>query len=266
MYGKLRSTVVATLKAIMLQALFGKKKTPAEMLRENKRSLDKAMRDLDRERAMLQNQEKKLIQDIKKTAKEGQMPAVKQMARDLVRTRAQVTKFYGLKSQLQAVSLRMQTLKSTQAMSDAMKGVTKAMGMMNKQMKLPMLLATMREFERQNERMENTSEMMGDAIDGAFEGENEDEETDEAIGQVLDELGLSTDAQLVSVPSGGAAAVPVSATPAERVAAVAEAEPSGGGSSAGGGVNNNNGGNDDAGAPGGGMDDLQARLDNLRKM
>jgi hypothetical protein len=45
----------------------------AEMLRENKRMLDKAIRELDRERIGLQNQEKKTIAEIKKMAKEGQM-------------------------------------------------------------------------------------------------------------------------------------------------------------------------------------------------
>ena len=44
-----------------------------ELLRENKRMLDKAIRDLDRERAGLQSQEKKLIIEIKKMAKENQM-------------------------------------------------------------------------------------------------------------------------------------------------------------------------------------------------
>ena len=34
-----------------MEFLFGKKKTPAQMLRENQRLLTRAMRDLDRERA-----------------------------------------------------------------------------------------------------------------------------------------------------------------------------------------------------------------------
>jgi hypothetical protein len=46
---------------------------PAELLKENKRMLDKAIRELDRERTSLQNQEKKLIGEIKKSAKAGQM-------------------------------------------------------------------------------------------------------------------------------------------------------------------------------------------------
>ena len=101
--------------------LFGARKTPADLLRENKRMLDKAIRELDRERTTLQAQEKKLIAEIKRSAKQNQMAAVRVMAKDLIRTRHSVTKFYALKSQLQGVSLRMQTLKSTQAMADAMR-------------------------------------------------------------------------------------------------------------------------------------------------
>lgn len=53
--------------------LFGRRKTPEEMLRQNQRALNKAMRDLDRERSKMEQQEKKIINDIKKMAKENQM-------------------------------------------------------------------------------------------------------------------------------------------------------------------------------------------------
>ena len=62
-----------TFKGSKMSFLFGKKKTPEEMLRQNQRALNKAMRDLDRERTQLENQEKKVIMDIKKMAKMGQM-------------------------------------------------------------------------------------------------------------------------------------------------------------------------------------------------
>lgn len=45
----------------------------AELLRENKRMLDKSIREIERERQGLQAQEKKLIVEIKKNAKQGQM-------------------------------------------------------------------------------------------------------------------------------------------------------------------------------------------------
>lgn len=55
------------------------------------------------------------------------------MALDLVRTRNYVKKFIVMKANIQAVSLKLQTLKCTDTMAQAMKGVTKAMVAMNKQ-------------------------------------------------------------------------------------------------------------------------------------
>nr|GLL20708.1 vacuolar protein sorting-associated protein 2 homolog 1-like [Ipomoea trifida]GMC61555.1 vacuolar protein sorting-associated protein 2 homolog 1 [Ipomoea batatas]GMC65465.1 vacuolar protein sorting-associated protein 2 homolog 1 [Ipomoea batatas]GME19462.1 vacuolar protein sorting-associated protein 2 homolog 1 [Ipomoea batatas] len=221
--------------------LFGKKKTPAELLRENKRMLDKSIREIDRERQALQAQEKKLIMEIKKSAKQGQMGAVKVMAKDLIRTRHQIEKFYKLKSQLQGVSLRIQTLKSTQAMGEAMKGVTKAMGTMNRQMNLPALQRIMQEFEMQNEKMEMVSEVMGEAIDDALEGDEEEEETEELVNQVLDEIGININSELVNAPSSAIAAAPATKNNVPQAEAT---------------------GNEDAGID----SDLQARLDNLRRM
>ncbi|KAK1264519.1 hypothetical protein QJS04_geneDACA011238 [Acorus gramineus] len=232
--------------------LFGKRKTPAELLRENKRMLDKSIREIERERQGLQSQEKKLIMEIKKTAKQGQMGAVKVMAKDLIRTRHQITKFYALKSQLQGVSLRIQVVMWYEHMQqfpltmdaeiDSSHGrgyerCHQAMGQMNRQMNLPALQKIMQEFERQNEKMEMVTEVMGDAIDDALEGDEEEEETEELVNQVLDEIGIDINSELVSAPSAK-----VSAPAATSKVPQAESEDSG-------------------------IDtELQARLDNLRKM
>lgn len=106
-----------------MEWLFGKRMTPDEMLRKNQRALNKAMRDLDREKMKMEQQEKKIIADIKKLAKEGQMDAVKIMAKDLVRTRRYTKKFMLMKANIQAVSLKIQTLKSQNTMAEAMKGL-----------------------------------------------------------------------------------------------------------------------------------------------
>ena len=64
-----------------MEWLFGRRMTPEEQLKKNQRALNKAMRELDRERAKMEQQEKKIIADIKKMAKQGQMDAVKIMAK-----------------------------------------------------------------------------------------------------------------------------------------------------------------------------------------
>lgn len=228
-----------------MEWLFGKKLSPEELLRKNQRALNKAMRDLDRERQKMEQQEKKIINDIKKLAKEGQMDAVKIMARDLVRTRRYVKKFMLMKANIQAVSLKIQTLRSQNAMAQAMKGVTKAMASMNRQLNLPQIQRILQEFEKQSEIMDMKEEIMNDAIDDAMEGDDDEEESDAVVNQVLDELGLQLTDTLSGLPQT-AGAVP--ATGSKQPAAAAAVAGGGG-----------NGGLSDADA------DLQARLDNLRR-
>jgi charged multivesicular body protein 2A len=62
-------------------SVFGKEKPLKEVLRENKRMINKAIRELDREKVALEREEKRLTMDIKKAAKDGQMKAVKIMAK-----------------------------------------------------------------------------------------------------------------------------------------------------------------------------------------
>merc|ERR1719245_473938 len=172
-------------------------------------------------------------------AKQGQMDAVKVMAKDLVRTRRYVKKFMLMRANIQAVSLKIQTLKSQNAMAQAMKGVTKAMQTMNKQMKLPEIQKIMMEFEKQTEIMDMKEEMMSDVIDDAMGDEDDEEESDAIVTQVLDELELTDN--LAAVPGAPVGSL---APAAKGKAAVAD----------GGGA-----GTTDADA------DLQARLDDLRR-
>uniref|UniRef100_A0A182J6S3 Vacuolar assembly/sorting protein DID4 n=1 Tax=Anopheles atroparvus TaxID=41427 RepID=A0A182J6S3_ANOAO len=235
-----------------MEWLFGKKMSPDEMMRKNQRALNKAMRDLDREKMKMEQQEKKIIADIKKLAKENQMDAVKIMAKDLVRTRRYVRKFMLMKANIQAVSLKIQTLKSQNAMGEAMKGVTKAMTNMNRQLNLPQIQKILHEFEKQSEIMDMKEEMINDAMDDAMEDEGDEEETDAIVSQVLDELGLQLNDQLSGLPQASGS-LAVSGTKTPQAAAVGAAGGSGGG---GGG----------AGSPVSDADaDLQARLDNLRR-
>ena len=97
--------------------------------------------------------------------------------------------------------------------------------------------------------------VLKDALDDAFEHEGEDEESEELVNAVLDELGCAVNGDLVSVPTSKAGeGKKVEVVREEKKEAVLEDA----GSIGGGGVenSNNNGGIDD---------DLQARLDNLRK-
>ena len=142
----------------------------------------------------------------------GLQEATRIMAKDLVRTRAHIKKMIMMKTQIQAVSLKIQTLKSIHSMAQAMKvwcrslrlaflcpvtatssygpggacvkGVTKAMGRMNRAMNLPGLQKIMMEFEKENEMMEMKQEIMDDTIDDVMGVDDEETETEEVVNQV----------------------------------------------------------------------------------
>ncbi|KAB8243416.1 Snf7-domain-containing protein [Aspergillus flavus] len=243
----------------VIEWAFGKRMTPAERLRKHQRALDRTQRELDRERTKLENQEKKLVQDIKKSAKNGQIGACKIQAKDLVRTRRYtchatslymsgyelmdiagsryIQKFYQMRTQLQAISLRIQTVRSNEQMMQSMKGATMLLGSMNRQMNLPALQRIAMEFERENDIMDQRQEMMDDAIDEATGMEGEDEDSEDIVKEVLDEIGVDLSQALGETPTD----IQKTAVGETRVAQAVGA----GGSSA--------------------DDDLQARLDSLRR-
>lgn len=185
---------------------FGKKLTPQERLRKNQRALEKTQRELGREVTKLQQQEKKLISDIKKSAKLGQISSAKVQAKDLVRTKGYITKFNSMNAQLQAISLRIQSVRSNQQMAMSMRDATRVLGGMNRLMNLPQLSRIAQEFQKESDMMDQKQEFMDDAIDDAMaldeDGLGEDEQADEILNQVLDEIGVDLNTTLKDTPSG----------------------------------------------------------------
>ncbi|KAF8633748.1 hypothetical protein AX17_004404 [Amanita inopinata Kibby_2008] len=190
------------------ETLFGRTITPAERLRQHQRSLAKAQRELDRERTKLEQSEKRLLSlSILNNALKN---ACKIMAKDLVRTRRYVHKFHQMRTQLQAVGLRIQTLRSNQQMADAMRGATRAMASMNRGLNLPAIQRIMHEFEKESSTMDMKEEMMSDTVDDVMEEEDDEEEGDKILKEVLDEIGVSLSQQLSDAPTGIASISPPS--------------------------------------------------------
>lgn len=183
--------------------ILGKQKPLREVIRENKRMIKRAIRELDREKLTLEREEKKLVIEIKKNAKAGQMKSVKIMAKDLVRTRQHITKFIEMKSHLQASELKLQTVQSHEALASAMKATAGAMAKMNKITNATSITKMMADFERENQKAEIMQEMMGDAIDDVMEEDGNEEEEALIVNQVLDEIGVTFEGEIPDAPVVG---------------------------------------------------------------
>eukprot|EP00934_Nitzschia_sp_Nitz4_P006929 Nitzschia sp. Nitz4//scaffold59_size112058//90347//91133//NITZ4_004123-RA/size112058-processed-gene-0.221-mRNA-1//-1//CDS//3329555165//6919//frame0 len=201
--------------------VFGKEKPLKEVLRENKRMINRAVRELDREKTGLEREEKRLIIEIKKAAKEQHMSSVNIMAKDLVRTRQHIAKFIEMRSHLQGCALKLQTVKSHHAMGEAMKATAKAMYKMNKAVNVSSITKMMTEFERENAKTELMQEIMGDTIDDALGEDGNEEEEAQIVNQVLDEIGISFGEEL---PAAGVGMPGLQESAGPAKVAVAEAD------------------------------------------
>jgi charged multivesicular body protein 2A len=136
-------------------------------------------------------------------------------------------------------------------MMQSMKGATQLLGSMNRQMNLPALQRIAMEFERENDIMDQRQEMMDDAIDDVT-GLEDEEEGEEVVKEVLDEIGVDLGqavcpGRISSEVRANALSLKLGETPSGlQKTAVAE-----------GPVAQAIGGGED--------DDLQARLDSLRR-
>lgn len=94
-------------------------------------------------------------------------------------------------AQISAISLRLQTLKSSQDMAKTMAGAGKLMQKCNQKMNLPAMQKIMMDFEKNSEILDMKAEMINESIDDAMADENEEQETENVVSRVLDEIGIT---------------------------------------------------------------------------
>ncbi|KAJ7977217.1 Vacuolar sorting-associated protein 2-like [Quillaja saponaria] len=179
-----------------------KKPTVKEALRESKKEMTKATRGMEKEIGALQLEEKKLVAEIKRTAKTGNDAATKILARQLIRLRQQIANLQGSRAQMRGITIHTQAMHANSSIAVGMKGATTAMAAMNKQMEPAKQAKVIREFQKESAQMDMTTEMMSDAIDDALDDDEAEEETEELTNQVLDEIGVDVASQLSAAPKG----------------------------------------------------------------
>jgi len=214
---------------------WGGGKPPKEQLRKNTRALNNTVKELGGLITKLEAQKKSLQTSIEKNAKNGQMNVCRIQAKDYARTQNNIIKFLDLKSKLQQFHLQLQTLQTQNQMTESMKGATTALRGMNRSANLPQLQNVIAQFQKESGMMVMQQEMMDDVFDDAMDVE---EESDEVVEKTLASIGVDLSQSLADTPSGLQ-----TATLSEGK--IAQAVGSSGGDP--------------------GDDDLQARLDSLRK-
>ncbi|CAF1188479.1 unnamed protein product [Didymodactylos carnosus] len=199
-------------------------KTPKEVARENKREITRARRELQRETNRLQNTQKQQENEIRKLAAKGEKTALRQYAKNIVKTRNQVNKISQMDATLSALESEIATITTNQTMMDVMVKTTRTLERINRMIPLQGFQQTMMNFEKNKDINEAKQQMMEDVMDSAFDGEADEEETDQLVDQVLGELNINIASQMPSVTGGPLAAGGARAAAKPQAVSTADAD------------------------------------------
>lgn len=185
-------------------ALFGKEKTPRQILRDAQQLLRRGIRDVDRERTILQKEEKRAMDEVRRMLQRGQPETAAVLAKDAIRTKRAIGHFYKMRGEMTALKTRLQVMSSSAAMQEAMVGGARALYRLNRMLDVPAMYRIVATFEAQCDMSEIKQEVMSESLDG----ETLEPEDDSAIAELLAQA-----AEEVGAPSIVFPVVPVPATP-----------------------------------------------------
>lgn len=206
----------------MMASLF-KKKTADDVIKEQAKELRGTQRQIARDRAALERQERQMEMEIKKMAKSGNREACKILAKQLVQLRKQKNRTYAVSSKVTSMSTQTKVMNSQMKMAGAMSNTAKTMQAVNKRMDPKKTLQTMQDFQKENLKMGMTEDLINDTLDEIFDESGDEEESQDIVNQVLDEIGIEISGKMVRAPAAGKG-LP-SASPAKsKAATISDAE------------------------------------------
>jgi charged multivesicular body protein 2A len=168
----------------------GNPPSTAELARRYKQHINRSIRDLDREYNRIALEEKQLMKEVK-IHSNNNLKLSFQKAQAVVRSRRLLSKFSLMKANMQGISMRIQSVKTTDALQSAVQSAVSMMQNFNKLAGGTKLMGSLQEMEKHNAFMNFQSEIIDDQLDSIFEEDNDEESTHDIVSQILFEAGVN---------------------------------------------------------------------------
>lgn len=168
-----------------------------EKIKMERNDIRRKERMIEREILMMQSNQEKIVRQLKKEIKAGNVVNAKYIAGNYSMMKKNIEKLYKMKNSISTLNIQMQMMGSQNDIHEAMSRVTMTMKILNRQMNLPSIKQIIKEFETEKLRSEVTTDMM----DTMMDGDEQDEETEEEIlSKVCDELQIKMSQQVKEPP------------------------------------------------------------------
>uniref|UniRef100_T1IIU6 Charged multivesicular body protein 3 n=1 Tax=Strigamia maritima TaxID=126957 RepID=T1IIU6_STRMM len=180
--------------------LFGKSngRSPKEQVNEWTTKLRKEGRMLDRQIRGIQREEEKVKKSLKDAAKKGDRDVCIILAKEVMRSRKQISKIYASKAQINSVIMSMKNQLATARLAGTLQKSTEIMKGMQSLVRVPEVAHTMNELSKEMMKAGIIEEMLDDTLSAM---DDQDELEEEAQGEVDKILWEVTAGQLGKAPN-----------------------------------------------------------------
>jgi hypothetical protein len=158
--------------------------------KEYQRELRHSQRSMDREDQKAAGQEKALLTDIVRQAKDRKMDQCKARVRELIRLRGHRARMSTMKGHMTSLGQQLATVQSAQSMQAIMGKTSRLLQGLNKKLDAKGMHRLLMDYERQTSTFTASQEVVEETLDSMFETDGEQEATDDAMRGVFEELGL----------------------------------------------------------------------------
>ena len=158
--------------------------TAKELKRKMNRSIDRMIREFNRDKFKLKSESKKMQRELEKMVKKNEPKASQRIiASNMIRNNNFLTKYEMMEAKMKGVKIQLAQVSTTTAMVGIMKGMGDLLGKATNNVDMNNINQVIQDFNYKMEQQEMMQEMMDDAM----EDEDMDDE-DEQVEDLLDNL------------------------------------------------------------------------------
>lgn len=182
--------------------------TSRQLSRQSDRTVQRAQRDMQRERLRLEQEERQITAEMKRLGRAGRMAEARMLAKNLVQVRTAKARTFQAGVQVAAIGSQARMAQTEAKMVDIVGRTTGVMRNANGLMDPNAQMKTMQAFGMESEKYKLNQEMTDEVLDSVLGGEELDDDTDDVLNSVLDEIGLEVGSRVGSTPQIQPVAVP----------------------------------------------------------
>ncbi|PXF40172.1 Charged multivesicular body protein 2b [Gracilariopsis chorda] len=174
--------------------------TARDMARQSDRTINRAQRDMQRERIQLEQRERQIEAEIKKLGRQGRMAEARILAKNLVQVRNAKARTFQASVHAGAIATQARMAATDAKMMEVIGNTAAVMKNANGLNDPAKHMNMLQQYDMHSEKQKLNQEMADEILDSVLGGDEIGAESDDVLNSVLDEIGLEVSSKMGGTP------------------------------------------------------------------